>query len=197
MIMVLLNFSNQRPKWDAAVNLNDNGDDDPSSSTAAGGEPDGQEDLQNRVAQWQRDLRGLLNRLEPYLVAGRMVTFEKLTAEEKTFFAGLAQTVSIPETVCAVFIPPSVIQQAMWPGSRPTIDDEASQVYGIAPDAGAVVAVRCGSLNTIVNALFALPPLAPGIDVYEDDRLLAGYTYHDHRECTEGLIEALKTYLVP
>lgn len=179
------------------MNLHDNGDDGFSSSTGAGRASDSREDLQNRVARWQRDLKGLLVRLEPYLAAGRMVTFETLTAEEKTFFAGLAETVPIPETVCAVFIPPSVIQQAMWPGSRSPAADEESQLYGIAPDAGAVVAVRCGSLNTIVNALFALPPLAPGIDVYEDDRLLAGYTYHSLRECTDGLIEALKTYLVP
>jgi len=38
--------------------------------------------------------------------------------------------------------------------------------------------------------------LTPGIDVYENGRLLAGYTFNDHQECAEGLSEILKTYFV-
>jgi len=72
---------------------------------------------------------------------------------------------------------------------------DSAEVSGIAPDAGAVVAVRSGSLKTMVNALFAYPPLAPGIDVYQGEQLLAGYTYNDHPECLEGLNEVMKTYL--
>lgn len=152
-------------------------------------------DAEDRVARWQRDLKDLLNRLEPYLVAGRIVTFEHIHTEEKTFYASILHTVPVPESVCAIFIPPSVIQQAMWPGNRAAAADQNAELYGIAPDAGAVVAIRCGSLKTIVNALFALPPLTPGIDVYEDGRLLSGYTFNDHRECADGLADALQTYL--
>lgn len=153
------------------------------------------EEAQDKVAQWQQDVKRLLTRLAPYFVAGRIVTFENITAEEKSFYAQIVEAVAVPPTVCAVFIPPSVIQQAMWPGIRRVATEESSEVYSIAPDAGAVVAVHCGSLATIVNALFALPPLAPGIDVYQGGRLLAGYTFNDHRECAEGLRQALKTYL--
>ena len=62
-------------------------------------------------------------------------------------------------------------------------------------DAGALVAVRCGSQQPIVNTLFSFPPLAPGIDVYQDGRILAGYTFADHEECRRNLSEILSTYL--
>ena len=125
-----------------------------------------------------------------------MVTFQNITNEEKDFFEEVVTAVAVPESVCAVFIPPSIVQQAMWPGNDNREDSESPGLYGISPDAGAVAAQRCGSSSTIVNALFAFPPLTPGIDVYENGRLLAGYTFNDHQECAEGLSEILKTYLV-
>ena len=148
-----------------------------------------------RAADWQRDLQQQLTRLEPYLIAGRIVTFARISREEKAFFEWLVDVVRVPEPVCAVFIPPSVVQHAMWPGSRPEDPDGESGLYRIAPDAGAVVAVYCGNLTPIVNALFAFPPLSPGIDVYQGGRVLAGYTFQDHTECANGLSEAMRTYL--
>jgi len=144
---------------------------------------------------WYRDLKAQLTSLEPFLQAGRMVTFQNIAPEEKSFFEDLIRTVHIPETVCAVFIPPSIVQQAMWPGHGERQSAEANGIYSISPDAGAVAAQRCGSSNIIVNALFAFPPMTPGIDVYEEGRLLAGYTYKDHQECAAGLSETLKTFL--
>lgn len=115
--------------------------------------------------------------------------------EEKSFFEWLVNSVRVPEPVCGVFIPPSVVQQAMWSESRRNATDDTSGLYGISPDAGAVVAIRCGELSTIVNALFAFPPLSPGIDVYQGGRILAGYTYNDHAECANGLSEAMHAFL--
>jgi hypothetical protein len=147
------------------------------------------------ITMWEQDLKRQLTLLKPYLVAGHAVTFQAITAEERAFFTWITETVSVPGVVCAVFIPPSVVQRAMWPGIRRAPSDKSSELYSLAPDAGAVVAVRRGSLETIVNALFALPPFSPGIDVYQNGRLIAGYSYRDHRECADGLSEALKTYL--
>jgi hypothetical protein len=148
-----------------------------------------------RVSGWHRDLQRQLSLLGPYLAAGRMVTFQQITDEEKAFFEELVQTVRVPDAACAVFIPPSVVQQAMWPTGAGAPHEGATGLYSIAPDAGAVAAQRCGSADTIVNALFAFPPLSPGIDVYQNGNLLAGYTYQDHRQCVEALTDILETYL--
>ena len=148
-----------------------------------------------RVAGWYRDLKSQLTSLEPYLVAGHIVTFQNITPEERTFFEEIVRTVHVPETVCAVFIPPSIVQQAMWPGSGEQQPTDTPGLYSISPDAGAIAAQRCGSSSIIVNALFAFPPLVPGIDVYEEGRLLAGYTFNDHPECADGLSEIINTYL--
>jgi len=150
---------------------------------------------ETRVADWYRDLKQQLTSLEPYLKAGRIVTFQNIAPEEKAFFEEMVGIIRVPEAVCAVFIPPSIVQQAMWPGAGERQSDETTGLYSISPDAGAVAAQRCGSSSTIVNALFAFPPLTPGVDVYEEGRLLAGYTFKDHRECANGLSDILNTYL--
>jgi hypothetical protein len=147
------------------------------------------------VSGWYRALKRQLGRLEPYLVPGRLVTFQQVNPEEKDFFEWLNQAVRVPETVCAVFIPPSVVQQAIWPLVAGSAADQDTGLYSIAPDAGAVAAQRCGASKTIVNALFAFPPLAPGIDVYEDGRLLAGYTQKNQTACAQELTDVLATYL--
>lgn len=148
-----------------------------------------------RVSGWYQKLKQQLGRLSPYLVPGHIVTFQLVNPEEKEFFEWLNKTIRVPEAVCAIFIPPSVVQQAMWPlaGSRPS--EEAPGLYSLAPDAGAVAAQHCGAPETIVNALFAFPPLSPGIDVYQDGRLLAGYTYKDQAACAHELTDVLATYL--
>lgn len=151
---------------------------------------------EDRVALWQRDLRRQIERLEPYLVTGRLVTFTGITEDERGFFEWLTAEVAVPPTARAVFIPPSVVQKAMWPGSGSQASEAPrSGNYGISPDAGAVVAVPSDSTATIVNALFAFPPLSPGIDVYEEDRLVGGYSYPDPAACAKGLAEVLAAYL--
>ena len=124
------------------------------AGSAAGGESS----VDSRVANWYRDLRQQLISLKPYLVAGRIVTFQNITPEEKAFFEELIQRVDIPVDVCAVFIPPSIVQEAMWPGHGKRQSTDAPGIYKISPDAGAVAAQRCGVSNIIVNALFCIPP---------------------------------------
>jgi len=148
-----------------------------------------------QIGAWYRNLKAQLHKLQPFLVPGRLVTFQQITPEESDFYQMLIGSIRIPESVCAVFIPPSVVQAAMWSDSSDSIATGKAGLYGISPDAGAVVAQRCGSLQTIVNALFAFPPLHPGIDVYDDGKLLAGYTYQDQQACADELTDILSIYL--
>lgn len=140
------------------------------------------------VAGWQCFLEGLLIRLEDYLHPGRLVTFQYLTPDERGLFEGLAQSLDLPPDACGVFIPPSVLQAMLFsPESGPA-------PARIPSDAGIVLVSRCRDYAIVLNALFAMPPYAAGIDVYEEGRLLAGYSYRTIDECRTNLPRIIHTY---
>jgi len=141
------------------------------------------------VAGWQCLLEEMLMKLEGYLVPGRVVTFQSIAPEERTVFEELSRTLELPPQVCAVFIPPSVLQAMSFaPESGPA-------AARLARDAGILLASRCRDYTIILNTLFAAPPYAAGIDVYENGNLLAGYSYRTVAECRANLPQVLRTYL--
>ena len=141
------------------------------------------------VAGWQCLLEEMLVKLEGYLVPGRVVTFQSVAPEERTVFEELSRALDLPPQVCAVFIPPSVLQAMYFaPESGPA---PARLVRG----AGILLASRCRDYMIILNTLFAMPPYAAGIDVYENGNLLAGYSYRTVAECSAALPQVLHTYL--
>ena len=143
------------------------------------------------VAGWQCLLEGMLIRLEDYLVPGRLVTFQSVAPDEKVFFEDLTRAVAIPPTVRAVFIPPSVLQGMLFsPDSGPA-------PARIPSDSGIVLASRGQDYSIVLNTFFAGPPYAAGIDVYEDGRLLAGYSFSTVSECRDNLARIIHTYLRP
>lgn len=140
------------------------------------------------VAGWQCFLEGLLIRLEEYLHPGRLVTFQSLAPEEQGFFEGLAHSLDLPPDVCGVFIPPSVLQAMLF------APESGSAPARIPSDAGIVLVSRCRDYAIVLNTLFAMPPYAAGIDVYEEGRLLAGYSYRTIDECRDNLPGVIRTY---
>jgi hypothetical protein len=143
------------------------------------------------VASWQRFLEGMLIRLEDYLRPGSLVTFQSLAPDEIFFFEELSRAVAIPPNVSAVFIPPSVRQGMMFnPDSGPA-------PARIPNDSGILLASRQRDYAIVLNIFFALPPYAAGIDVYEEGRLLAGYSYATVTECRDNLTRIIYTYLRP
>ncbi|MFZ7128517.1 MAG: hypothetical protein ACOWWM_20370 [Desulfobacterales bacterium] len=147
------------------------------------------------VAGWQCVLEELLIQLEPYLRPGELVTFKVLAPEEKELFSALRALARIPEGVCAVFLPPTVIRGMMRTQAGTRIMGWPVYYRERHPDSGVLVASRCRDYNRIVNALLAHPPFTPGIDVYEDGHLLAGYSYGSIEEFQNELSRVLRTYL--
>jgi hypothetical protein len=147
------------------------------------------------VAGWQKMLTDLLENMAPYLVPGRLVTFNTLLPEEKTFFETLHQHVVLPEQVTALYISPSVRHQMMF-GNRGA---EEANVPAYRPedisDAGILLACRANAHQTIVNALFAYPPHTPAIDVYDQGGLIAGYSYASIPACREEISRVIQTHL--
>ena len=147
------------------------------------------------VSGWQSVLKQLLGNMAPYLVPGRLVTFQTLAEAEKTFFEQLAQGIAIPPRALALYLPPSVRYQMMYTNHGRDARYDSDHDPNRPPDAGVLLAAGRGNFDRIVNALFAYPPSLAAVDVYECGSLIGGYTYPTIAACRQGLGDLLKTYL--
>jgi hypothetical protein len=143
----------------------------------------GQSDM---VSGWHQLLRGLFQQMKSYLIAGRIITFQDLTAHEVAFFESLSSAITVPDQVVGFYLPPSVRRQMM--GEGPLDDDEER-------DLGSVVVSHVDVKNIIVNALFALPPFTPAVDVYESGQMVAGYQFSSMNECRDELQQIIARHL--
>ncbi|MGB5984552.1 MAG: hypothetical protein WBG37_04540 [Desulfobacterales bacterium] len=147
------------------------------------------------VTGWQNFLVQILEKMKPYLAAGRLVTFQALSAEEKTFFKGLVSSVTIPSRALALYLPPSVRYQMMYTNHGSDARYDSDHHPDRPPDAGVLLASSEKNFEVILNSLFAHPPTLAAVDVYERGSLIGGYTYPSITACQESLSELLQTYL--
>jgi hypothetical protein len=140
------------------------------------------------VAGWQSILKNLLDRMQPFMQPGRLVTFQSLEPPERVFFEGLVEAIALLPNTVGLYLPPSVRSQML--GESPADHGAAPQ-----PDAGVLVASRVGNFDIIVNALFAYAPFTPAVDVYEKRQLIAGYQYTQIEACRAELTAIIKRHL--
>ena len=145
------------------------------------------------MSSWQNYLADMLTRMDEYLMPGSLVTFERMQPEERRFFESLHTQVVVPDAAAAIFMPPSVIRQMM--AAHPNA--AGGEAFRKPTDAGIVLAARKGDYRVILNAVFALAPFMPAIDVYESGGLLAGYMYQTIDECLRELTQVMGIYLSP
>ncbi len=143
------------------------------------------------IIGWQAYLGEMLTRMRDYLAPGRLVTFERMQPEEKRFFESIHARTEIPEDVTAIFMPHSVMMQMM--AAHP--DATGQETLRRPTDAGVVLAARTEDHHVVMNAVFALPPYTPAIDIYRSGTLLAGYIYHTIDECVDNLSKIMSTHL--
>ena len=62
------------------------------------------------VVAWQETLEHLLIRMSGKLNPGRLESFPGLSGGESKMLSALAKKVMVPDHVCAVYIPPSVLE---------------------------------------------------------------------------------------
>ena len=60
------------------------------------------------VEGWHNLLKKILTQMSPYLREGHLVTFRSITVQESTFFEKLRSKVTVPMSVGAIYMPPSV-----------------------------------------------------------------------------------------
>ena len=142
------------------------------------------------VAGWQSMLQDVLNRMNPFLKPGLIITFQQLLPNEKVFFNRLVDEVPVPNAVQAFFLPPSVRHQMLG-----GISNDGDEI-GLS-DEGVLVASRAGDHDIIVNALFARASCTPAVDVYEQGKLVAGYQYLSIDDCRSALGAILMRHLQP
>ena len=152
---------------------------------------------QDSVQGWHNLLKKLLSQMTPYLKEGHLVTFRTLNDRERGFFEELHGKVTVPPTVSAIYMPPSVRFQMMYhrPEGEPRAVPDHSPENP--PDEGIVLSCRRTDLNVVINALLAKPPFTPAIDVYDNGQLLAGYVYNTIDECIGDLTKVMQTHLRP
>ncbi len=156
--------------------------------------PAGQNDS---VQGWHNLLKDLLKRMAPYLREGYLVTFRTLQDQEKVLFEELHRKLTVPPSVYALYLPPSVRYQMLYhrpEGVSQPLPDHSPENP---PDEGIILACRKTGIDVIINALLAKPPFTPAIDVYDDGQLLAGYVYNTVDECIRDLTKVLQTHLQP
>lgn len=149
------------------------------------------------VSGWQAFLARILQTMQPYLQAGRLVTFQSLLPVERAFFDALHAAIQVPHRAAALYISPSVRHQMMYanqqprPAYLPAFDAAAQN------DAGVLLASGMEDHRIIVNTLFAHPPCTPAVDVYESGRMIAGYTYYTIEACMAAISPLLQVHLSP
>jgi hypothetical protein len=147
------------------------------------------------VHGWHNLLKKMLHQMTPYLRESHLITFQSLTDQETVFFERLIKKISVPPSVAAIYMPPSVRHQMLY--ERPVGEPQpiAEHSSDNPPDDGIVLACRKTDFDIVVNALLAKPPFTPAIDVYDNGQLLAGYMYNTIDECIGDLSRVFQIHL--
>ena len=147
------------------------------------------------VYGWHNLLKKMLHQMRPYLRESHLITFQTLTDQEVVFFEKLVNKISVPPSVAAAYIPPSVRYQMLY--DRPVGEPQPIPEHSSdnPPDDGIVLACRKTNFDIVVNALMAKPPFTPAIDVYDNGQLLAGYIYNSIDECIDELTRVFQIHL--
>jgi hypothetical protein len=149
------------------------------------------------VQGWHNLLIKILLQMGPYLKAGHLVTFRRLEDQEIVFFEKLRRKVIVPDSVGAIYIPPSVRFQMLYQRPEGQLQPIPENSPDNPPDKGIVLASQRNDFGVVINTLLAKPPYAPASDVYEKGQLLAGYVYNTIDECITDLTKVLQIHLPP
>ena len=138
------------------------------------------------VVLWQAALESMLIAVSPYLASGEMVTVSSMGPEASARFNDLQRMLDFSPFVCGVFLPP---EQA----------DTLSPEGIVAPLARAskgsmkILVTRAGDFSRIMTVEIA--PGSPGIDIFEDGRLLGSYDYDSPEACMADISKTVWIHL--
>jgi len=149
------------------------------------------------AVRWQEALEMMLIREADRLVPGRLASYDSLEGDEAKVLKAVAKKIIVPDDICIIYIPPSIISAMMADGRLQGPEISKDGLTEVGDDVGILIGARCGDYNTILYVQFGLPPHAPGAEVYRDGEVLAVYHYPSIQECLSELNGLVETFLVP
>ena len=146
-------------------------------------------------ASWQAALEIMLLMMERHLLEhpGRLLPVQIDGQEEWEFYLDVQEKLDLPPDVCAVLITPSAFKDMSLAESG---ESEITTTPAWKRNAYSIIISGCRDHTLLMLA--SLPGLeSVGIDVHEDGKHLADYTYYTIAECLDDLTNVTWTYFEP
>jgi len=141
-------------------------------------------------ARWQGAVESVLSTIEPYLVAGQIVTSDALEKEDAESFQKLHTILDLAPYVTAVFLPRET--------SRRTIPPKAAESIRRVPEDGIsskVLVSKHNDFRRLMVVELGGPPVRTGIDIFQDGNLLGSYDYETPGDCMDALSKVIWVHL--
>jgi len=141
-------------------------------------------------AHWQGALESVLSTMEPYLVAGQIITTNALEKEDVGPFQKLHTTLDLAPYITAVFLPCDTSNHT----SPPKTAESIQRVPGNGISSKVLVSKHNDFRRLLVVEL-GRPPVRAGIDIFQDGNLLGSYDYETPEDCMDALSKVIWVHL--
>jgi hypothetical protein len=146
-------------------------------------------------AGWQATLEIMLLMMEKHLLEhpGRLLPMQIDGQDEWEFYLDVQEKLDLPPDACAVLITPSAFKDMPLPESG---ESKITSTPAWERNAYSIIISGCRDHTVVMQA--SLPGVeSVGIDVHEDGKHLADYTYYTIEECLDDLTNVTWTYFEP
>jgi len=146
-------------------------------------------------ANWQATLELMLLIMEKHLhrQAGQLLPMHISDQNEYEFYLGIQEKLDLPPDTCALLMTPSAFEDMPLP-ELPKSEKIASQSWE--RNAYSIIVSDYSDHSVIMQA--SLPGIeSAGIDIFEEGRQFADYTYHTVEECLDDLTKVTWIHFNP
>jgi len=144
---------------------------------------------------WQSTLEIMLLTMEKHILEqpGRLLPMQINSQDEWEFYLDVVEKLDLPPDTCAVFITPTAFKDMPFP--KPP----EFETISLAPWERNAYSIIISGLrdHTVVMQASLLGIESAGIDVFEDRKHFADYTYNTMEECLDDLTSVTWTYFKP
>jgi hypothetical protein len=146
-------------------------------------------------ANWQATLELMLLMMKKHILGhpGQLLPMQIDGQKEWDFYLGAQEKLDLPPDTCAVLVTPSAFEDMPLPEPP---DSEKIATPPWERNAYSIIVSDCGDHTVIMQA--SLPGMeSVGIDVFEEGRLFADYTYNTVEECLDDLTKVTWIHFNP
>ena len=141
------------------------------------------------IADWQFIMEITLNMAGNQLQKrpGWLFPLQISARKEWEFYLDLQEKLDLPPDTNAVFCTPSFSNRVIDIANMKPTDAGGKDAIMDTKEAYSVIISDCQTHDKIMHVSLPGKAVMPGIDVFEDGKHLAGYSYHRAEECTDAL----------